>query len=100
VLIQHSFATPGGKATGFQSGPGDLVRDTFMAPLQTDLDFSILKDTKLTESKMLQFRAEFFNVMNLHALGAPGSTLGAPGFGKFSSSSPGRVIQFGLRFVF
>jgi hypothetical protein len=100
TLGQQVFATPGGKATGLQSHPGNLGMDTFFAPFENDLDFSVLKDTNITESKTLQFRAEFFNIFNLHAFGAPGSTLGVPGFGLFSGSNPGRIIQFGLRFVF
>jgi hypothetical protein len=105
TLSQQVFATPGGKATGFQSQPGNLGRNTFFAPFENNLDFSVIKDTNITESKTLQFRAEFFNVFNLHAFYAPGPTtagpiLGVPGFGLFSSSTPGRIIQFGLRFTF
>jgi len=100
TLGQQIFATPGGKATGLQSQPGNLGADTFRAPFENDLDFSVIKDTNITESKTLQFRAEFFNIFNLHAFGGPGTTLGVPGFGLFSGSNSGRIIQFGLRFVF
>jgi hypothetical protein len=100
TLSQQVFATPGGQATGFQSQPGNLGRDTFFAPFGSNLDFSVLKDTNITESKTLQFRAEFFDVFNLHTFYAPGATLGVPGFGVFSGASGGRVIQFGLRFTF
>jgi hypothetical protein len=100
TLGQQVFATPGGKATGLQSQPGNLGRNTFFAPFSNDLDFSVIKDTNITESKTLQFRAEFFNIFNLHAFGGPGTTLGVPGFGLFSGSNSGRIIQFGLRFVF
>jgi hypothetical protein len=100
TLGQQIFTTPGGKATGFQSQPGSLGRNTFFAPPENDLDFSVLKDTKITESKTLQFRAEFFNIFNLHAFGAPGYTLGVTGFGLFSGTGPGRIIQLGLRFIF
>jgi hypothetical protein len=100
TLGQQVFATPGGKATGLQSQPGNLGVDTFRAPFENDLDFSVIKDTNITESKTLQFRAEFFNIFNLHAFGGPGTTLGVPGFGLFSGSNSGRIIQFGLRFVF
>jgi Carboxypeptidase regulatory-like domain/TonB dependent receptor len=100
TLNQQVFATPGGKATGFQSHPGSLGMDTFFYPLQNDLDFSVIKDTNITESKTLQFRAEFFNIFNLHAFNSVGYTLGASGFGLFSGSNPGRIIQFGLRFTF
>jgi hypothetical protein len=100
TLGQQVFATPGGKATGLQSQPGNLGFDTFRAPVGNDLDFSVIKDTNITESKTLQIRAEFFNIFNLHAFGAPGTTLGVPGFGLFSGSNSGRIIQFGLRLTF
>jgi hypothetical protein len=74
--------------------------DTFFGPFGSNLDFSVLKDTNITESKTLQFRAEFFDVFNLHTFWGPGTTLGVPGFGLLSGASGGRVIQFGLRFTF
>ena len=81
--------------------PGTLGRDTFTAPGWSNLDFSVIKDTHITESKVLQFRAEFFNIFNFPTFGAPGSTVGSPGFGfTGSTATPERQIQFGLRFVF
>jgi hypothetical protein len=100
TLSQQIFATPGGKETGFQSHPGNLGRNAFFAPFENDLDFSVHKDTNITESKTLQFRAEFFNIFNLHAFNAPGSTVGVPGFGVFNGTTPGRIIQLGLKFSF
>jgi hypothetical protein len=99
-LGQQIFCTPGGQATGFQSGPGNLGRNTFLTPLQKNIDFSIFKDTKITESKTIQFRAEFFNLFNLHYFNSVDEVLSDSGFGLFTSSTSGRVIQFGLRFIF
>lgn len=100
TLGQKIFATPGGQSTGFQTHPGNLGRDTFRAPIQTNFDFSILKDTRLTESKTLEIRAEFFNVFNSHYFDAPGAVLGEPNFGLFGSTNAGRIIQFGAKFIF
>ncbi len=109
------IGTSGGIGTGYfniptalspvngqvQSAPGNLGRDTFTAPGWSNLDFSILKDTHLTESKMLQFRAEFFNIFNSATFGAPGATLGSPSFGITGyTATVEREIQLGLRFVF
>jgi hypothetical protein len=81
--------------------PGNLGRDTFTAPGWPNLDFSIIKDTRITESKMIQFRAEFFNILNFATFGAPGSTVGSPGFGVTGyTATAERQIQFGLRFIF
>jgi hypothetical protein len=83
------------------TGPGNLGRDTFTAPGWPNLDFSILKDTHLTESKMIQFRAEFFNILNFATFQGPGSGLGGNGFGfSTTTATAERQIQFGLRFIF
>jgi hypothetical protein len=100
TLGQQIFATPGGPSTGSQSGPGNLGRNTFRAPLQKNFDFSIFKDTKITEGKTIQFRAEFFNIFNLHYFTGVNEVLGETGFGLFTGTTPGRIIQFGARFIF
>ncbi len=83
------------------SGPGTLGRDTFTAPGWPNLDFSVIKDTRITESMMLQFRAEFFNIFNFATFGAPGATVGSSGFGYTGSTATAeRQIQFGFRFIF
>jgi hypothetical protein len=40
-----------------------------------DLDLAILKDTKLTERTRLQFRAEFFNIINRTNYSIPNASL-------------------------
>ena len=81
--------------------PGNLGRNTFTSPGWSNLDFSIIKDTKITESKTLQFRAELFNILNEATFGIPGEVLGAPGFGvSTSTATTERQIQFGLKFIF
>ena len=83
------------------ASPGNLGRNTFTGPGWANLDFSVIKDTKITESKSLQFRAEFFNILNLATFGNPGNTLGSAGFGVITGTATAeRIIQFGLRLVF
>lgn len=43
---------------------GDLGRDSLRAPSFKELNFSIFKDTAITERLNLQLRAEFFNIFN------------------------------------
>jgi len=86
---------------GVMPGPGTLGRDTFTGPGWYNLDFSVIKDTHITETKMVQFRAEFFNIFNTATFGAPVSTVGNPGFGTTGyTATAEREIQLGLRFVF
>ncbi|HYM07794.1 MAG TPA: TonB-dependent receptor [Terriglobales bacterium] len=81
--------------------PGNLGRNTFTGPGWSNLDFSLVKDTKITETKKLQFRAEFFNILNHATFGTPGATLGSQSFGiSTGTATTERQIQFGLRLMF
>ncbi len=106
VLANSSqyFATPTvtlPSGTIVQTAPGNLGRNTFRTRSFSNFDFSLVKDTAITESKKLEFRAEFFNIFNQHAFGLPGQVVGSPSFGISSTTAlPERQIQFGLRFIF
>ncbi len=83
------------------TSPGNLGRNTFTGPGWSNFDFSVIKDTRITESKTLQFRAEFFNIFNQATFGDPDNLLGSTGFGEITSTaSAEREIQFALRFIF
>jgi hypothetical protein len=87
--------------TTVQTVPGNLGRNTFRTHSFSNVDASLIKDTKITERIALQFRGEFFNLFNLHAFGIPGQVLGMPGFGTSSSTVlPERQIQFALKLIF
>lgn len=102
---------------------GNLGRNTLVGPGLFNLDYSMVKNTKIhkiSEAFTVQFRVEFFNVLNranfappvdnLDVLGgatitpAAGSSnitgLGAPPFGQLTRlQGPERQIQFGLKFI-
>jgi hypothetical protein len=50
---------------------GDVGRNSLVGPGLLDLDFSIIKDTKLSERVSMQLRAEFFNILNHPNYGNP-----------------------------
>jgi hypothetical protein len=54
------------------------------------------------ESKTLQFRAELFNIFNRANFGLSVNDMNAPinTVGQIQTSEPGRLVQFGLKFVF
>ena len=79
---------------------GNLGKNTIRGPGSAGTDFSVLKNTAITERIGTQFRAEFFNILNQNNFGLPGLLLGTPTFGIINSSSGGRVIQFGLKVLF
>jgi hypothetical protein len=98
---QQFFATPGGIENGIQDHPGNLARNTFRAPSFSNTDLSVVKDTRITEKVVVQFRSEFFNLFNEHAFQAPAAVLGNPGFGQSTATVlPERQIQLALRLIF
>ena len=52
---------------------GNLARNKFFGPKYASVDFSVIKNTKITERVNAQLRFEFFNLFN-HANYAPPST--------------------------
>ncbi len=67
-----------------------------------DLGGSIGKRFQVREKDYVEFRTEFFNIMNHPSFGPPGNDIGNPaGFGVIGSQVNGpRNIQFGLKYVF
>lgn len=72
----------------------------------TLFDLSVFKNfaLPLTEESKLQFRAEFFNAFNTPQFNNPQRSFTSGRFGEtsqvFDASKEGRVIQFGLKFIF
>jgi Carboxypeptidase regulatory-like domain len=86
---------------------GNCGRNTIYGPDFRNVDFSVLKETKLGESRNLEFRAEFFNIFNHPAFAQPDTTFGTPSFGEIFNTlgrtlgaGTSRQIQFALRFSF
>jgi hypothetical protein len=66
-----------------------------------NLDFSLIKDTRIRESTRMEIRAEVFNLLNTPQFGLPGTTLGAAGFGVITSQvNPPREVQLALKLLF
>ena len=97
---------------------GNVSRDSLTGPGFVDWDFSLLKSTQISERTRLQFRAEFFNILNHTNLQLPneivysagptqGTTasqntvaaLGSPGVIS-ASANTSRQIQLGLKLLF
>jgi hypothetical protein len=71
------------------------------APGISTWDMSLFKSFSITETKVVQFRAEAFNIWNTPQFGRPNSTIDTPTFGQISSlASPPRQVQFALKFYF
>jgi Carboxypeptidase regulatory-like domain len=106
-LNTTSFTSP-------TTGPGNygnVVKGSFVGPHYVDWDAGLARKFPIKEASYLQFRAEYFNLMNHANLGDPGTTVGSSAFGRITSSSPQnwagtapqndpRIAQLSLKLVF
>ena len=80
---------------------GNAGRNILIGPGLSNFDVALLKHFELSGSRSLQFRAEFFNLMNHPNFQLPESFIDNPAtFGRILSAGPSRQIQFGLKFLF
>jgi len=87
--------------------PGDLGRNAIIGPDFINTDFSVTKDTKITERFSTQFRAEMFDVFNHPNFGNPILTVTSGSFGNIQATrfptgdfGSSRQIQFALKLLF
>jgi hypothetical protein len=79
---------------------GSAGRNIAQGPGYTNWDFSLFKNIRVTESKDLQFRAEFFNILNHTNFRNPDSDMNSQTFNQILEAQPPRLIQFALKFTF
>jgi len=79
---------------------GNAGRNIAQGPGFEQWDFSALKNFRVNENKTVQFRGELFNIFNRANLGLPVNDLNSSNFGQIQTSSPGRLVQFALKFLF
>ena len=79
---------------------GSAGRNIAQGPGYADWDFSLFKNIRVAESKELQFRAEFFNLLNHTNFRHPDSDMNSQTFNQILEAQPPRLIQFALKFTF
>src|SRR5215468_10633167 len=79
---------------------GDSGRDILDGPSYKNVNFSLIKNTRIREPATIQFRTEFFNLFNHPNFGMPDNFVGSPSFGRLVSADSPRRIQFGLKLLF
>ena len=78
---------------------GNANQRFFHGPGIDNWDASLQKLTRIRESMSLQFRAEFFNVMEHAQFSNPNGNYTSSSFGRVSSAKPGRIGQMSLKFM-
>jgi hypothetical protein len=110
VHVQRHTEYPGGSTNPIVAGschPGSAGRDSLTAPKFVNTDFSVVKNTKITERFNLQFRVEMFDLFNHPNFGDPVNTVTSSAFGKILATrfpvgdfGSARQTQFALKLIF
>jgi hypothetical protein len=91
----YTFTTPPASAPF-----GDLGRNAFRAPNFAQWDCSVDKNFRIRETVRIQFRSEFFNILNHTNFGIPDTKTSDAAFGTIRTTYPSRQIQFALKAIF
>ncbi len=79
---------------------GDANRRFFHGPGLNNWDMALVKDLRITESKKLEFRGEFFNIFNHAQFGLPTGKIVNSSFGYVTSARDPRIGQVAMKFIF
>jgi hypothetical protein len=101
--VQEDFNTAAFQRTPYGSDQfGTASRDLLRSRRFANVDFSLFKNTPVTDRINVQFRAEIFNLFNHANFSAPVSDITSASFGQIINTLPNseREIQLGLRLWF
>src|SRR6185312_9256995 len=93
-LNLQAFATP---PTGTF---GTLAKGSFTGPGSYNWDTTFAKTFNIKERVKVQFRAEFFNVLNHARFNNPSGTISAAAFGTLRTAADPRIGQLALKLLF
>jgi hypothetical protein len=102
-------ATPFAGQIFFNPQPGSigsLQRRILSGPWFKNYDFALIKETRLTETQLLEFRADAYNLFNTPNFFVGDQNVNATNFGRLTgivntgNGVQARVLQFGLHYRF
>ena len=101
-VICYAFSVPasiGPAGTGF----GNIVKGSLRGPGNSVWHAALARSFPLAGERSLQFRAEYFNILNHTLLNNPNTSTpiaSSTSFGTITSTGDPRIAQFALKFVF
>ncbi len=89
-------------AAAFATAPqfviGTASRNPARGPAYRDVDFALVKHTKIIGESELEFRAEVFDIFNTPEFAQPNGSFGSAAFGSITSTfTDPRVVQLAIR---
>lgn len=80
---------------------GNAGRNILRADKFKNIDFGIIKNTKISETVRVQFRVDMFNATNSRNFGTPEGRVNSASFlNKWATNGGNRRVNLGLRLVF
>lgn len=86
---------------------GNLGRNAVIGPGFSNIDFAIVKSTRIRERLTWQVRADGFDILNHANFGQPGGTVGTASFGQITNtrwptgdSGSSRQLQVAMKLIF
>ena len=80
---------------------GNAGRNILRSDGINNIDFGLMKNTRIGENQRLQLRADFFNFTNSRDFGIPDSTVNSANFlNQWGTDGGNRRIIVGVRYVF
>jgi hypothetical protein len=79
---------------------GNAGRDIFVNPGSITWDMAISREFKMKERWKLQFRSDFFNIMNHANWNGPTTTITSGTFGQITSFGSPRIIQMSMKLFY
>ncbi|HTP32833.1 MAG TPA: carboxypeptidase regulatory-like domain-containing protein [Candidatus Acidoferrales bacterium] len=100
-LIPGSFQLPPTAATAvpYAASFGNFGKGAVSGPGAATWDVGAFKNFVIHERASIQFRAEFFNVLNRANFNNPTTTISSGGFGSITGAGDPRIGQLALKFV-
>jgi hypothetical protein len=79
---------------------GNVGRNTISGPGNISIDLSVFKNFPINDRVRVQFRSEFFNLVNHPNFGGLSTTFDSPSAGQLTTAGASRQVQFALKFLF
>jgi hypothetical protein len=95
----NTYFLPSAFAPETYGGFGTASRRFFHGPGILNTDFALEKDTAITETTRVEFRAEFFNIFNHTQFSGPNGDYDSSTFGTVTTARDPRIGQLSLKFI-
>ncbi|HEY3930716.1 MAG TPA: carboxypeptidase regulatory-like domain-containing protein [Candidatus Koribacter sp.] len=79
---------------------GNARRTICCGPGVANWDMTMMKETKLNERWNMEFRAEFYNILNHTQFYNPDGSISDSTFGQVQNARDPRLVQFAVKFAF